>query len=112
MNPMINFKGRFQVWSYTTSHGQLLLRRTKSNEYPTRIDVYFKNVAYMQLATVFDELHVTEATPESVPSLGALILADKKVYIVSGANSEGVVVAGTVLWNEDEGDYDDPSVFF
>jgi hypothetical protein len=41
----MTFSGRFQWWAYTVSHGQLLLRRTKEPEHPTRADVLFKDVA-------------------------------------------------------------------
>ncbi len=35
---------RFQLWAYTVSHGSLLLRSTKTDDEPTRVDVLFRNV--------------------------------------------------------------------
>lgn len=109
MKTILQLGGRFQVWSYTVSHGQLLLRRTKSREHPTRFDVLFSNVAYMGLATVFDELDLSEADISVFPALGALSLSDRVIYAVRGINAEGIVIAGSVVWHEDQGDYDDPS---
>jgi hypothetical protein len=113
MSQPLSFKGRFQWWLYTTSHGQLLLRHNKSAEHPTRIDVLFKNVAMVQLATVFDDLEVTEAAVDAVPGLrgqlGALDLTERKIYLVRGVNCNGYIVAGSVTWNEDKGEYHEPS---
>ena len=113
MSQLLSFKGRFQWWQYTASHGQLLLRRNKSAEYPTRIDVLFKNVAIVQLATIFDDLEVTEAAVDAVPGvrgqLGALDLSERKVYLVHGVNCNGYIVAGSVAWNEDKAEYHEPS---
>ena len=114
MTQFLSFRGRFQWWLYTKSHGQLLLRRNKNAGHPTRVDVLFKNVAMVQLATVFDGLEVTEATVDAIPGLreqlGALdLFTERKVYLVHGVNSNGYIVAGSVTWNEDEGEYHEPS---
>lgn len=113
MSHILGFKGRFQWWLYTPSHGQFLLRRNKSPEYPTRVEVLFKNVAAVHLATVFDELNVTEAPADAVlnvrEQLGALNLSERKIYLIRGVNCSGYVVAGSVTWNEDQGEYYEPS---
>ncbi len=109
MKTVLQFPGRFQVWSYTVSHGQLLLRRAKSNDHPTRVDVLFSNVPYMRLATVFDQLHVSEEDIATLPSLGALSLLDRLIYSINGSNTDGLVIAGSVVAHEDQGEYDEPS---
>ena len=37
----------FQIWRYTVSHRQLLLRSTKSDVAHTRIEILFKDVSLM-----------------------------------------------------------------
>jgi len=39
---IINSGRFFQLWSYTVSHSELLFRSTKSPEFTTRIDVFFR----------------------------------------------------------------------
>lgn len=113
MKEPLAFEGRFQWWTYTPSHGQLLLRRVKSPKTPKRIDVLFKNVGLVDLPTVFDDPKIQEIDASSIGSiskrLGALGLYDKKVYRIRAVNCDGHVVAGSVSWTEDEEEYDQPS---
>jgi hypothetical protein len=115
---IINFQRHFQVWRYTKSHGQLLLRSEKiekNRDKPTRIDVYFKNVAAIHLPASFDGLSISEAPETEKPELhlqiGSKDMRDRKVFIVRGSNFQGYVIAGVVAWHEDEGNYNDPSFF-
>jgi hypothetical protein len=34
----------FELWSYTITHGQLLLRANKTNVFSSRVEVLFKDV--------------------------------------------------------------------
>ena len=56
---VVRFSGQFQLWGYTVSHGQLLLRSTRSELRPTQIDVLFKNVGYIQLPVLLEDPEVT-----------------------------------------------------
>jgi hypothetical protein len=38
-----DFQRKFQIWLYSVSHGQLLLRSNRSDEFRTRVDVLFKD---------------------------------------------------------------------
>jgi len=113
----LNFPRRFQLWEYTVSHRQLLVRRTKSEKHSTRVDVLFKNVIRINLPTIIDGLRVREADEQTTAAIleslwteeGAYTTEDKHVFRVDGRNVSGFVVAGFVGAAEDEGEYHDPS---
>ena len=105
----VNFSGRFQVWSYSVSHGQLLLRSTKSAERPTQIDVLFSNVAAMCLAAAFDGMEIRRAAASDFTpplQLGALSSSGRETYRILGREVDGYVVAGSVVWDEAAREYD------
>ncbi len=113
---IISSRRRFQVWGYTVSHRELLLRSTKSKEFPTRIDVFLKGVQEFHLPTVFDGLSITEARAEDLERLS--ILSDAvssgsgaKAFVVNGNGFMGYVIALGVWCHEDEGEYYDRSFF-
>lgn len=112
---LVNFQRTFQIWLYSASHTQLLLRSTKSKELPTRVDVLFKDVAALALPTLFDGLSISEATADEARNLnmplGNKEIDGRKVLLVRGSNFLGYVVAGYLYWHEDEGDHFDESRF-
>src|SRR5258705_11121016 len=109
---LIKFTGQFQVWAYTVSHSQLLLRSTKSPSRQSQVDVLFKNVAALQTPTLFDDLAIFEAPylrghgPNRIASRSG---DDLRLYTLRGRDYEGYVVAGIVIWNEGDHEYDEPS---
>jgi hypothetical protein len=110
----VRFPGRrFQLWSYTVSHAQLLLVSTKDASHPTRCEILFKNVARLDLPTLIAELEIDAVDPREVPpsvlQLGEEEMWDRTVYRVRGRNCLGYVVAGVVVCGEDEGEYYTPS---
>src|SRR5262245_15798235 len=109
------FQRRFEMWLYAVGHGQLLLRSNRSDEVPTRIEVLFKNVAALELPTLFDGLSITEATSDEAQSLniqlGSCPADRRKVFLLRGTNYLGYVVAGAVFWHEDQGNHYDESFF-
>jgi hypothetical protein len=100
---------------YAVGHGQLLLRSNRSDEVPTRIEVLFKDVAALELPTLFDGLSITEATPDEAQGLnvqlGSWPIHRRKVFVLRGTNYLGYVIAGAVFWHEDEGSHYDESFF-
>lgn len=110
----IRYPGRrFQLWTYTVGHGQLLLRSTRGEQHATRCEILFKNVARIDLPALIDDLEIEAAAegeiPASVLQLGAGERWDRTVFRVRGRNCVGYVVAGVVACAEDEGEYDTPS---
>jgi hypothetical protein len=111
----VSFDRPFQIWIYTVGHGQLLLRSNRSNEYSTRVDILFKDVAALQLPTVFDGLVIDLASKDEAArlnvQLGSMVHSRHRTFIVRGTTFAGYVIAGAVFWHEDEGDHHDESFF-
>jgi hypothetical protein len=94
-------QGRVAFWLYTVSHGQLLLRRPKTDKQPTRIDILFKDVVEINLRSYFLDLRVEEDDVERNDG--------RAKYLLIGSNGTGWIVAGAVFWAEDSLEYDEPS---
>ena len=89
---------KFQLWGYTVSMGQLLLRSPKAEGQPTRVDVLFQGVVAIDLPTTLNGLTV-EATTADAPR-------GSRVFSLRTADGVvGFVTAGVVVETEDEGDY-------
>jgi hypothetical protein len=105
----------FQVWSYSVSHCELLIRSVKSAEWPTRVDIIFKGVEAVHLPTLATQLSITETSDADIrkpPTLRQGSLGkDMKVFLVEGADFVGYVAALIALVHEDDGEYYDPSFF-
>jgi len=91
MKQLFRYDGLFQWWSYTVSHGQLLLRCPPSPMRRMQVDVLFKNVSSVLLATTLENLEVGEGTGLVVK---ASVLGGSKVFVVRANDFEGYVVAG------------------
>jgi len=113
---VIKFARPFQIWNYTVSHRQLLLRSTKSQERQTRVDVLFKGVAALGLPSAFRELEVRPATSVDIDEIGqphCSRLSDGAVtlYVVRGGEFLGYVAAVGVFVHEDDAEYNEASFF-
>jgi hypothetical protein len=57
----------FQVWSYSVSHGQLLLRSPPSEPtLETNLEILFGDVTAMQVRAVYDQMRLRAATSDEV----------------------------------------------
>jgi hypothetical protein len=102
----------FQFWAYTVGMARLLLRSTKNETFPTRVDVLFQNVKAMQLPTSLDGLVVSEADDELAKRIEADtgILAEvSRFFAIETAHGLGYIVAGVMVSREDAGEYFEPS---
>lgn len=69
LSEMISTKRFFQILSYSVGHSELLLRSTKSAEFPTRIDVFSKGVKEFHLPSTFNGLSIAEAPRGEIRAL-------------------------------------------
>lgn len=99
----------FQVWRYSVSHGQLLLRSTKTAEFPTRVEVLFKSVAFMALPSLLDGLLVSECASADLPACLKAISVERPWYKLSSNGNPSYVAAEVFFVSEDELEYFDPS---
>lgn len=111
--PILSFERRFQLWTYTASHGQLLLRSPKAPEHPERIDVLVKDVTWINLPTLLHGLHVEvaggEAARERLAAAGVHEIGTRRLYLLRGRGWSGHVLAGAVFHHVDDGEYHSPS---
>ena len=106
---ILSYHRRFQWWSYTASHGQLLLRSPPAVVGQTQVDVLFKNVSSVSLPTTLDDLEVVlaEGGAGVVPIIGPV--GGRKLFVVRANAVAGYVVAGAVFHVEGPGSHSDPS---
>lgn len=109
----LRFQRMFQVWAYTTSHDQLLLRSTRDRTLPTRLDILFKQVGWMVLPPSFPSLTVREADETILHSMSPApdtdLLRNRRLYLLDGGERRGIVAAREVEWHEDQCAFDEPS---
>ena len=107
---------QFQLWRYTVSHSQLLLRSNKGDDYSTRLEVLFKGVDWMSLPTILDGLEIGECGPDSLPTIKETCFVPNashhRCFQVSTSVERGFVVASSVFVAEDDGDYSTPSTLY
>jgi hypothetical protein len=108
MNTILKAHGRVEWWSYTVSHGQLLLRRPKTPQHPRRVEIVFKDVVEAHMKDFFDNLIVLEIKPEE-GGIDPSAVGRRKLFKLVGDNATGHVIAGAVAHVEDDLEYDDPS---
>lgn len=110
---VVELRRMVQLWSYTVSHSQLLLRATKDRDHATRVDVLFKGVGAMEIPSVMAALTVREAEPEEreaiLDSTSVDMPEERRCFVLEGPDYRGWVVAGAVVSVEDEGEYFEPS---
>jgi hypothetical protein len=108
-DPIVRFDRKFQLWLYSVSHGQLLLRSTKNQNYQTQVDVLFKNVAIIQLPVVFAGLAISEISQQEFRlfELSACLLDvhERRCFKLEGENWDGFIVAGHVSWLENDSEH-------
>lgn len=106
----------FQLWAYTVSHAQLLLRSNKTDRHPRRLEILFRDVASIDLPTRMEGLEVAAATPEQAAPirsrLGEARVGYRTVYVLRSGGHTGYVVAGLLTAHEDDGSYYTPSSLF
>ena len=98
------------------SHGQLLLRSPKAPGLPTRVDVLFTDVRAMELRTTLQTLTIEEGQPSDLSGRPTrpqeATEAGHKFYLLRSGDWVGYIIAGTVHWHEDHGEYGEPSALF
>jgi hypothetical protein len=103
----------FQVWFYTVSMRRLILRSTKDEGHPTRIDVLLQGVTRVKLPTLMVGLSIRVASSTEQMAIeeadGMALGPHDHVYVVQGQNYTGYVVGMVMAAHEDALEYSDPS---
>jgi hypothetical protein len=111
---LIHLERRFQIWAYSVSHSQLLLRSKKSTGHPTRVDIAFRGVVGMKLPWILESIRIETSTLEAIgdSAIQSLDLFDKDLFACSAGSFSGWVVASAISMAEDEEEFDVPSAVF
>jgi hypothetical protein len=102
----------FQVWQYSVSHSNLLLRSYEPDVYDTRVDVFFGGVELVRLKPNYDELRIFEGGADDRSSLLAGVpelLNVGRLYVLNDPTF--YVIARRCAWHEDRGNHHAPSKF-
>ncbi|MEU0480297.1 hypothetical protein ABZ260_14075 [Streptosporangium sp. NPDC006013] len=102
---------RFQLWGYTVSHGQLLLRSTagpdrQGRKHETTIEVLFKPINAAKIRDSYDGLVVRRATDQEADQVRAatpsiVFYDDDQVFMLESAGETDYVVSLAIGWHED-----------
>ena len=66
------FKGYFQVMDFSLTHKMLLIRKTDIvDEEPYNTDISFAGVFYIEITTVYDDLHISFGNEEDVKDISS-----------------------------------------
>ena len=115
MKKLIEFNRNFQIYSYSASHGALLLRSPKSDSRSTRVDVLFTDVRLIAMRAFLSKLLIEEGDISDVEEHDAKRFPNlehgHKIFLITGGEWTGYIIGGSVQWHEDQGQYGQPSVF-
>lgn len=120
MGEIVRSERRFELWLYTASHSQLLIRSKYDPASTERIEVLFTGVEWMALPSDLSGLVVTELSATSGSALLAEMAApithpqysDGRVYLLQAEGSRGTVVAAAAFVNRDHLPLGEPSGFY
>lgn len=116
MKVCVNLKRPFQLWQHVVSHGMLLLRSPKGDQFATRVDIVFTNVQATCMRTSFPDLEVKQCEAGEAAQIrtrfGLQEARDLDVFVLKAAGMpDGYVVASAMDWHEDVKDFSDRSHF-
>jgi hypothetical protein len=101
------------MWFYTVGMRRLILRSTKDERHPTRIDVLIQGVAHLKLPTLMVGLSIRPAGSTELVTIeqsdGVAPGLNERVYVARGENYAGYVVGMVMAAHEDTLEYFDPS---
>jgi hypothetical protein len=104
---------KFVLFSYSASHGLLLLRSGKANEHPTRVDILVQDVRALEIRCWFEGVQIEEVGRDYLLGFKSnpteMLEPGNKVYSVQGNGWQGFIVGGVFASHEDEDEFAAPS---
>ena len=83
----------FQLWYYTVSHKQMLLRSV-GNKDACNLDIYFGDVVYIELPVAIDKIELLETTQQDIDYIAQRIgNIDKKITVLKCESNKYYVVS-------------------
>lgn len=97
---IVEFKGMFQMWWYSSRGSRLLLRSQASEHRSTQVDILFTGAASLELATAFYDIRIERVDLDELPHapvFGGTPAAGLERYRVAGRSREGREFTGHVV---------------
>lgn len=115
MNTLFESRREFQLWSFSASHRQLILRSNPERiaRTSTRVEIYFGHVEFMSIRSTYHSILIRESGPEDAAHIANRIPTDLRpgsTYFLE-VGTQSFVVSARPAWREAECDFDDPSLF-
>jgi hypothetical protein len=110
----------FELWNWSVSHSDLILRSNRTSDLSTRVEILFKNVRAAGIASSFRNLrvHAIVEGPEVLAaesvlgrSLHLLPHTDEVLFRLIGGPGRAWILASVVAGREDGNSYDAPTMF-
>ncbi|WP_179851097.1 hypothetical protein [Streptomyces sp. TLI_55] len=106
---------KFEVWSFSASHRQLILRSNPDRiaRTSTRIEIYFGHVEFMSIRSAYRGILIREPAFDDAARIADRVPAGLRsggVYLLE-EGAQSFVISASPAWREAECDFDDPSLF-
>lgn len=90
----------FQVWNFTVSHDQLLIRKRNSDK-GTNHDIYFGGVEYFELPSFFEEVAIEKPNEKDYEYIATRTTREYKNLYVLRIKGQKYYVAALYMCNEE-----------
>lgn len=90
----------FQVWNFTVSHDQLLIRK-RHRDKETNHDIYFTGVVYFELPSIFEEVAIEEPEEKDYVYIATRTTSEYKNLYVLRIEGKKYYVAAAHMCNEE-----------
>ncbi len=96
---------RFQLLFYQISHGEMIIRSQKNNNYNKTIDIYFGDVNYMEIPSELNGIRFRRANADDVTYVKSKIkkyITQDEIVVIVSEDKEYYIVASVISINEND----------
>ena len=96
---------RFQLLFYQISHGELIIRSQKNDNYIHTIDIYFGDVIYMEIPSELNGIRFRRANADDVSYINSKIkkhIIQDNIVVIISEEKEYYIVASVISINEND----------
>ncbi len=96
---------RFQLLFYQISHGEMIIRSQKNNNYNKTIDIYFGDVNYMEIPSELNGIRFRRANADDVTYIKSKIkkyITQDEIVVIVSEDKEYYIVASVISINEND----------
>jgi hypothetical protein len=105
----VKYERKFQIWFYTVSHAQIILRCVKDGAHDSQVDFLFKNVHFINSPAYGDNIEISEAGSDEAMRVNEEHeipdYLNARVFILKSGNLSGYIIAGHFECVESNADF-------